>query len=54
MQNSKSGFSIVEFLMVLAMLMILAGLVGPHFASARNAVNATPASHAVAPARSVR
>jgi type II secretory pathway pseudopilin PulG len=54
MQHSKSGFSIVEFLMVLAMLMILAGLVGPHFASARNAVNATPGSHAVDRARSVR
>ncbi len=52
--ETKSKFTIIDFLMVIAMLMILAGLIGPHFAPSHgktNPASSNPPAVSVRPAR---
>ena len=45
MNRPEPGFSIVDFLMIVAILLILSGVLGPYFAEHRQKVNAAQATH---------
>ena len=53
MRRTESGFSIVDFLIIMALLLILAGMIGPYYAQSRvSKVKNSPAVTApIRPAR---
>jgi len=55
MRRTDSGFSIVDFLIIVALLLIVIGMFGPRLAQSRKAKNASAsATCATAPVRPAR
>jgi len=54
MRRLEQGFSIVDFLIIMAMAMILVGLLAPHFIKGRTTSNAARATYPAATSRPAR
>jgi len=56
MRRTESGFSIVDFMIIVALLLIVIGMFGPRLAQSRKKANNTPVvtAPAQAPARPAR
>lgn len=56
MRRPESGFSIVDFLIIVALLLIVVGMFGPRLAQSRNKVKTAPAASSTlkAPVRPAR
>lgn len=53
-EKKEPSFTIVEFMMVVAILMILAGMFGPHFAQSGNKAKPTQSTQQTPTARGTR
>jgi Tfp pilus assembly protein PilV len=55
MRQTNSGFSVIDFLIIVALLLIVVGMFGPRLAQSRKAKNASaPTTCATAPVRPAR
>jgi Tfp pilus assembly protein FimT len=54
MRRSESGFSVVDLLVILAILMILSAMILPHFAESRTKAPVAKSSHPVTDTRPAR